>query len=102
MQNFDDIAKSKDNRNNLIIDKLPLIQCRYTYSNIVPTTKYANYTDSENISYASSNQGRSFRFPLRELLIDTLNLHDNLPNRDSPEYDKINRQISDYQKRLIK
>jgi putative DNA primase/helicase len=29
-------------------------------------------------------------------------LHDNLPNRDSPEYDKINRQISDYQKRLIK
>lgn len=105
MQAFADIAKSKDNRNDLIVQSLPLMQCQYTYKKATSLARYSTYSSSYSdttIYYANNGQDRCFIFPTRELLIDTLSLHDSLPNRDSPEYDKINRRISDNQKRLIK
>ncbi|KRM15391.1 hypothetical protein FD31_GL001244 [Companilactobacillus nantensis DSM 16982] len=102
MQAFADIAKSKNRRNDLINKNLPLIKCDFSYTFVVPIGKYASYVDDKGFSYMSSKQRRVFKFPLRELLIDTLTLYDNLPNKNSPEYDKLNQRLRDYQKRLIK
>lgn len=102
MQVFDDIAKNKDNRNEMITKYLPLLRCSYGYSYIYPTSKYSSYVDDNGINYVSNRQKRSFKFPLRELLFEVLDLYDNLPDEDNLEYEKNNRKIIDYQKRLIK
>jgi len=102
MQVFDDIAKSKDKRDVLIAKELPLLQCGYSYSFIVPTDKYASYIDDKGVNFASTKQSRVFKFPIRELLMDTLELYDSLPKKNSSEYDKLDQRLRDYQKRLLK
>src|SRR5699024_6993580 len=88
MQTFDDIAKNKEKRNDLIVSNLPLVKCNYSYHPITPTNKYANYING-NINYTVNHQDRGFDFPVRKLLTDTLEAYDRLPKIGSPEYDKI-------------
>lgn len=100
MQQFDDIATNKDNREKLINKILPIFKCDFEYSNRATTKEYSNYS-SGDIDFFSKGQDRAYCFSIRELLCDTLEVFDSLPKKDSPEFEKQNNKLKSLQSKLI-